>query len=183
MRAAAVALVALLLAGCSVGGGETVVRREEAPPPPPAPADPAARSAYLLGPEYARLHRAYLAWLTPCVYIKDAGVCIVRNAEMAAAARRVLARLGTPPPRLRHADGLLRRGLASLARASDRQRRLLERGDERGYLNSFSAFVRDSLPDVINGVGELRVLVPGAELPLLAGRARRGAVPGELRWP
>lgn len=169
MRVAAAALAALLLAGCSAGGdGETVVRRSE-PPPPPVRTDPEARYAYVLVPEYARLHRAYLAWLTPCVYIKDAAECIERNAAVAAEARRVLARLAPPPPRLRHADRVLRRGLGSLARAADRQRRLLEAGNETGYLNSFSAFVLDAFPDVVNGVGELRVLVPGAELPLLAG--------------
>jgi hypothetical protein len=145
------------------------VRRDE-PPPPPVQANPEARYAYVLVPEYARLHRAYLAWLMPCVYIKDAAECIERNEAFAVEARRVLARLEPAPPRLRHADGVLRRGLGSLARAADRQRRLLEAGDETGYLNSFSPFVRDAFPDVVNGVGELRVLVPGADLPLLAGR-------------
>ena len=189
MHRAAAALALLLLAGCSVGGGgddEAGARRAEPrpPPPPPAQVDPASRYTYLLVPEWARLHRAYLAWLTPCVYIKEPRVCIERNLELGDAARSVLARLGAPPPRLRRADRLLRRGLASLARASDRQRRLLEEGDETGYLNSFSAFVRDALPDVINGVGELRAHVPGAELPLLAGRrATSGDGRGELRWP
>ena len=164
----AVLVLALLLAGCSGGGGETVVRNEP-PPPPRVRADPVARYTYELVPEYARLHRAYVAWLTPCVYIKDAALCIERNAEVASAARRVLERLVPPPPRLRNADAVLRRGLESLARAADGQRRLLEAGDETGYLNSFSPFVTDALPDVVNGIGELRVLVPGVELPLLAG--------------
>ena len=173
MRAPAAVVAALLLAGCAGGaGGETVVRRSE-PPPPPVRPDPAARYAYVLVPEYARLHRAYVAWLTPCVYIKEHDVCIERNAAMAAAARRVLEQLDRPPSRLRHADIVLRRGLANLARAADRQRRLLEAGDEWGYLNSFSGFVRVALPDVVNAVGELRVLVPGIELPLLAGRPNR----------
>jgi hypothetical protein len=167
MRVPAVALALLLLAGCRGGGeGETVVRPSE---PPPVRADPEARYAYVLVPEYARLHRAYVAWLTPCVYIKEPAVCIEQNRAVASAARRVLARLHAPPPRLRHADGLLRRGLENLAVAADGQRRLLEAGDGTGYLNSFSPFVLHALPDVVNGVGELRVLVPGAELPLLAG--------------
>jgi hypothetical protein len=168
MRLTAVVLAALLLTGCSGGGdGETVVRRTE--PPPPVRPDPVARYAYVLVPEYTRLHRAYIAWLTPCVYIKEPAVCIEQNRAVAAAARRVLARLDAPPPRLRHADRVLRRGLANLARAADGQRRLLEAGDETGYLNSFSPFVLRALPDVVNAIGELRVLVPGAELPLLAG--------------
>jgi hypothetical protein len=182
MRASAAVLAALLLAACSGGGnGETVVRRSE-PPPPPVRADPVARYAYVLVPEYARLHEAFVAWLIPCVYIKEHDVCIERNAALAAAARRVLARLEPPPPRLRHADGLLRRGLANLARAADRQRRLLVAGDETGYLNSFSAFVREALPDVTNGIGELRVLVPGIDLPLLAGVSSAEAR-AELRSP
>jgi hypothetical protein len=181
MRLTAAVLAALLLAGCSGGGGETVARRNE-PPPPPVRPDPVARYAYVLVPEYARLHRAYVAWLTPCVYIKDSAVCIERNAAVASAARRVLARMHAPPPRLRHADTLLRRGLANLARASDRQRRLLEVGDETGYLNSFSPFVLEALPDVINGIGEVRVHVPGVDLPLLAGLPR-GEERAERRSP
>jgi hypothetical protein len=59
---------------------------------------------------------------------------------------------------------------------------LLEAGDETGYLNSFSPFVRDALPDVVNGIGELRVLVPGIELPLLAGLTSE-EVRAELQSP
>jgi hypothetical protein len=167
-RAPAV-LAALLLSGCSGGDGAETVARREAPPPPPVRADPMARYAYVLVPEYGRLREAFVDWLIPCVYFKEADACIERNAAVAAASRRVLGRLVAPPPRLQHADTLLRRGLENLARAADSQRRLLVAGDETGYLNSFSPFVQGALPDVTNGIGEVRALVPGAELPLLGG--------------
>jgi hypothetical protein len=182
VRRAAAVLATLLVAGCSGGDEAETVARSEAPRTPPARADPVARYTYVLVPEYGRLRDAFVAWMIPCVYFKVADACIERNAAVAAAARRVLARLVAPPPRLRHADALLRRGLANLARAADGQRRLLVAGDETGYLNSFSPFVLGALPDVTNGIGELRVLVPGAELPLLAGLSGAEAR-AELRSP
>lgn len=168
MRVLAAAALLAALAGCSGGDGETTVARKEAPPPA-VRTDPAARYAYVLVPEYARLRKAFVGWLLPCVYIKQREECIARNAAFAASARRVLARLAPAPPELREADRLLRAGFEGIAAAADRQRRLLLARDETGYLNSFSPFILGAFPDVTNGIGELREHVPGARLPLLAG--------------
>jgi hypothetical protein len=192
MRPVALSVAALALAGCSLGGGDD--EREEppeaelgrprptvvsAPPPvPPARPDAARRYAYVLVPAYGRLRDAFIAWTVPCVYIKRPLVCIERNRAVAASARAVLDRLERPPPSLLEADRLLRRGLHGLAAAADRQRSLLERGDETGYLNSFSGFFGGPVPDITNGLGEVREVVRGADLPLLEyspTRAARGA--------
>jgi hypothetical protein len=181
MRASAALLAAFLLAGCSGGdGGETVVRRE-APPPPVRP-DPVARYAYVLVPDYARLRQAFIDWLIPCVYIKERDVCIDRNDALASAARRTLARLQPAPPELERADRMLRQGLSDLAHAADYQRRQLVRRDETRYLNSFSPFFQGAIPDVTNGVGEVRAHVPGADLRPLA-YVPSEEEPAELRSP
>jgi hypothetical protein len=194
MRPLAVSATVLLLAGCSLGGGgddgdeppaaehgrpRPAAVSAPAPPTPPARPDASRRYAYVLVPAYGRLRDAFVAWTMPCVYIKRPLLCIERNRAVAEAARAVLARLEAAPPSLALADRLLRRGLRDLAAASDRQRLLLERGDETGYLNSFSAFFRGAVPDVTNGIGEVREVVRGADLPLLeytprVSRAERG---------
>ena len=187
----------LLLAGCSLGGGGGDERDEppqaelgrprpaaasEPSPVPPVRPDAARRYAYVLVPAYARLRDAFISWTVPCVYIKRPLVCIERNRVMAASARAVLDRLERPPPSLLEADRLLRRGLSGLAAAADRQRLLLERGDETGYLNSFSGFFGGPVPDITNGLGEVREVVRGADLPLLEYSPRRAAR-GEYRSP
>jgi hypothetical protein len=194
VRPLAVSVAVLLLAGCTLGGGGDDERDE--PPeaelgrprpmvvsaPPPARPDAARRYAYVLVPAYARLRDAFIAWTVPCVYIKRPLVCIERNRDIAASARAVLERLERPPPSLLVADRLLRRGLRGLAAAADRQRLLLERGDETGYLNSFSGFFGGPVPDITNGLGEVREVVRGADLPLLEYSPRKAAR-GEYRSP
>jgi hypothetical protein len=198
VRPLAVSVAALALAGCSLGGGGGDDEREEPPqaelgrprpavvaeqpPVPPARPHAARRYAYVLVPAYGRLRDAFIAWTVPCVYIKRPLVCIERNRAMAASARAVLDRLERPPPSLLEADRLLRRGLHGLAAAADRQRLLLERGDETGYLNSFSGFFGGPVPDITNGLGEVREVVRGADLPLLEYSPRRAAR-GEYRSP
>jgi hypothetical protein len=197
MSRVAASIAVLLLAGCSLGGGGGDERDEppeaelgrprptEVSAPlsaPPARPDAARRYAYVLVPAYGRLREAFIAWTVPCVYIKRPLVCIERNRDVADSARAVLARLERPPPSLLVADRLLRRGLRGLAAAADRQRFLLERGDETGYLNSFSGFFGGPVPDITNGLGEVREVVRGADLPLLEYSPTRAAR-GEYRSP